>query len=164
MRSLQLSLEHLPCSRFPPSLSPPPLFSLFWSLSPVSLTRSLSQSAERVSDLERQLEQLLASKSEAIRQMEEQQAAREREMEERQAAREREMEERQAARERELQAARSRAEELAQAVESLERAREEEEEEEEGEGEELEALRESVDSLNQQLTNALEELEGLHRQ
>ena len=115
-----------------------------------------------MSDLERQLEQLLASKSEAIRQMDEQQAARERE----QAARVREMEEQQAAMERELQTARDRADELAQTVESLEREQEEEEEEEEegeGEEEELETLRETIDSLNQQLTSALEELEGMQR-
>ena len=48
-------------------------------------------------------------------------------------------------------------------MESLERAHEEEEEEEEEEERELETLRESVDSLSQQLTSALEELEGMQR-
>ena len=61
--------------------------------------------------------------------------------------------------EQELQLARERAEKLGQTVEQLEASR--------GEGEsamEAETLRETVDSLSQQLTTTLEEMEELRRQ
>lgn len=63
--------------------------------------------------------------------------------------------------EQELQLARERAERLGQTVEQLEASR--------GEGEsameaEMKSLRETVDSLSQQLTTTLEEMEALRRQ
>lgn len=63
--------------------------------------------------------------------------------------------------EQELQLARERAERLGQTVEQLEASR--------GEGEsameaEMKTLRETVDSLSQQLTTTLEEMEALRRQ
>ena len=63
--------------------------------------------------------------------------------------------------EKELQLARERAERLGQTVEQLEASR--------GEGEsameaEMKTLRETVDSLSQQLTTTLEEMEALRRQ
>jgi len=63
--------------------------------------------------------------------------------------------------EKELQLARERAERLGQTVEQLEASR--------GEGEsameaEMKTLRETVDSLSQQLTTTFEEMEALRRQ
>lgn len=63
--------------------------------------------------------------------------------------------------EQELQLARERAERLGQTVEQLEASR--------GEGEsameaEMKTLRETVDSLSQQLTTTFEEMEALRRQ
>lgn len=63
--------------------------------------------------------------------------------------------------EKELQLARERAERLGQTVEQLEASR--------GEGEsameaEMKTLRETVDSLSQQLTTTFEEMEALKRQ
>lgn len=140
---LSLSLSSLLLSLPPPLpyLPPSPLSPSFLPLSlpPDSLTRSLAQSTERLRDLEQQLEQVLASRSAAVQQLEEQLAANE----------------------RELHTARERAEELTQIVEDLKREQEDEDKEEE---EELETLRESVDSLSQQLTGALEELERAQRQ
>ena len=90
-------------------------------------------------ELELQLQQLQTKKNAAIRQLEEQQTARE----------------------RELLSARQKAEQLARMVERLESERREEERDGE---EEVHTLRTSVESLTQQLTSALEDLEGLQQQ
>ena len=125
------------------SLSSFSLFFLSLSLSPLffpllqSLTKSLARAQEKIRVLEEQIDQVLAEKNSLIQELE---------------GRIRNLEQ-------ELQLARERAERLGQTVEQLEASR--------GEGEsamEAETLRETVDSLSQQLTTTLEEMEELRRQ
>lgn len=102
-----------------------------------SLTKSLAKAQEKIRVLEEQIDQVLAEKNSLIQ----------------------ELEGRIRSLEQELQLARERAERLGQTVEQLEASR--------GEGEsemEAETLRETVDSLSQQLTTTLEEMEELRRQ
>lgn len=104
-----------------------------------SLTRSLARAQEKIRALEEQIDQVLAEKNSLIQ----------------------ELEGRIRSLEKELQLARERAERLGQTVEQLEASR--------GEGEsameaEMKTLRETVDSLSQQLTTTFEEMEALRRQ
>ena len=105
------------------------------------MSQSLSTANERVHALELQLEQLMASKNAVVSQ--------------------------QLERERELQAAHQRAEELGERVKQMESERHRggrRQGDEDGNEGEVETLRQSIDSLTQQLTSALEDLERLQRQ
>ena len=108
-----------------------------------SLSQSLGRAREKVEALEQQIDQLLAEKNAAIQGLESQVRMLE----------------------KELLLANEKAQRLSEALQVLGSARGKGEGEKEGEeDEEMGALQEAVDSLSQQLTSALEELEDLKRQ